>query len=304
MVIVIHQAKSTENAFLYNERKVEQKVASFFHSRNTKSINPFFYNKSHRLKEFTDIEKLNPRVKNKCLHISFNPSTDDYLELTDKTVRLEIDQFMKHMGYGNQPFYVYKHKDLERVHFHIVSSRIDCQTRKKIKDNYECRKTQNFIKELEQRHQLSNKQSHEEPAFKFSARSRNIKQSLEELFHHLNRLENINSKELYDEALKLFNVEVRKSGRGHIVVVTDGKGKVIRYPIRLSKFKESPRFYLKEKPIMEKQRKMSADNELKLDLKKKFLIELMKQIRKKDQENRNRKKQNLKVKKRKGKFKN
>jgi hypothetical protein len=116
-------------------------------------------------------------------------------------------------------------------------------------------------------------------------------------------METINSTAQNDEALKLFNVMIRKAGRGHIVVVTDGEGKVIRYPIRLSKFKEKPRFYLKEKPIMEKQRKMSAEKEMKLDLRKEFLIELMKQIRKKDQENRTRIKPRIKSKMRKGRFK-
>jgi len=48
---------------------------------------------------------------------------------------------------------------------------------------------------------------------------------------------------MYSEALKLFNVEIRKSGRGHIVVVTDDFGNSIRYPIRLSNFKEGPKFY-------------------------------------------------------------
>jgi hypothetical protein len=57
----------------------------------------------------------------------------------------------------------------------------------------------------------------------------------------------ITSKEMYNEALKLFNVEIKKSGRGHIVLVTDDEGKPIRYPIRLSKFKEQPRFYVSAK---------------------------------------------------------
>ena len=39
----------------------------------------------------------------------------------------------------------------------------------------------------------------------------------------------ITSKEMYSEALKLFNVEIRKSGRGHIVVVTDDFGNPIVY---------------------------------------------------------------------------
>jgi len=247
MVIVIHQAAHTKNALHYNEKKVKERKAVFFHSRNTLSVNPFMYDEKHRLKNLLDIEKANTRVKNKCLHISFNPSVDDYQKLGDKTIRLEIDRMMDHMGYGNQPYFVYKHRDLERVHFHVVSTRIDRQTGRKIKDNYEKQKMQKFVQELERKFDLSNKQAKEQPDFKFSPRSRNIKQNLENLFKHLNQIQEITSKEMYTEALKLFNVEIKKSGRGHIVLVTDGEGNPIRYPIRLSKFKEKPGFYISSK---------------------------------------------------------
>jgi hypothetical protein len=243
MVIKIHQVASTENALMYNEKKVKEEVATFFDSKNTYSVNPFMYNENHRLKNLLDIEKMNPRVKNKCLHISFNPSIEDYLKINDTIIRQEIGNMMEHMGYGNQPYFVYKHKDLERVHFHIVSTRIDCETGRKIKDNYEKRKMQQFIKELEQKYQLTQKEIKEKPDFLFSPRSRNYKQNLENLFKHLNGLDEITSKEMYDQALKIFNVEIKKSGRGHIVVVTDDFGKPIRYPIRLSNFKEGPKFY-------------------------------------------------------------
>src|SRR6056297_2219199 len=247
MVIVIHQAAHTENALHYNEKKVNEGKAVFFHSRNTLSANPFMYDEKHRLKNLLDIEKANTRVKNKCLHISFNPSVDDYPKLGEQTIRQEIDRMMKHMGYADQPYFVYKHRDLERVHFHVVSTRIDRQTGRKIKDNYEKQKMQKFVQELEQKYDLTNKQTKEQPDFKFSPRSGNIKQNLENLFAHLNRMQEITSKEIYNEALKLFNVEIKKSGRGHIVLVTDGEGNPIRYPIRLSKFKEQSRFYVSSK---------------------------------------------------------
>ena len=247
MVIVIHQATHIENALRYNEKKVKEGKVVFFHSRNTLSVNPFMYGEKHRLKNLLDIEKTNTRVKNKCLHISFNPSVDDYRKLGEQTIRNEIDRMMEHMGYANQPYFVYKHQDLDRVHFHVVSTRIDRQTGRKIKDNYEKQKMQKFVQELEQKYDLSNKQTKEQPDFKFSPRSRNIKQNLENLFVHLNQMQGITSKDMYNEALKLFNVEIKKSGRGHIVLVTDGEGIPIRYPIRLSKFKERPRFYVSAK---------------------------------------------------------
>ena len=249
MVIVIHQTANTGNALSYNEKKVKEGVATFFHSCNTKSVNPFMYDEKHRRKNLLDIEKMNPRTKNKCLHISFNPSNEDYLKLGDKHIRKEIDNMMGHMGYTVQPYFIYKHKDLERVHFHIVSTRIDRQTGKKIKDNYERQKMQRFVKKLEVKYQLNHKDAKQQSEFRFSPRSRNIKQNLENLFQHLNGLNEITSKEMYKEALKIFNVEIKKSGRGHIVLVTDGEGNPVRYPIRLSKFKERPRFYQTTKQI-------------------------------------------------------
>jgi hypothetical protein len=59
----------------------------------------------------------------------------------------------------------------------------------------------------------------------------------------LNQIPEITTKEMYNETLKLFNVGIRKSGRGNVVVVTDDIGNPIRYPIRLSNFKEGPNLY-------------------------------------------------------------
>ena len=284
MVIKIHQVASTENALMYNEKKVGEGVATFFDSRNTVSVNPFMYEKTHRLKNLLDIEKQNPRVKNKCFHVSVNPSADDYLKLGDNIIRQEISNMMEHMGYGSQPYFVYKHRDLERVHFHVVSTRIDRETGRKIKDNFEKQKMQQFIKNLEQKYKLTQTEKKEIPDFKFSPRSRNIKQNLENLFGHLNQIPEITSKELYAEALKLFNAEIRKSGRGHIVVVTDDFGNPIRYPIRLSNFKEGPRFYLTVYPKRELNKegfKINPDKENKagiIDLVGRFQKELIKQV--------------------------
>jgi hypothetical protein len=32
---------------------------------------------------------------------------------------------MERMGYGEQPYIVFKHKDIDRQHLHIVSLRVD-----------------------------------------------------------------------------------------------------------------------------------------------------------------------------------
>lgn len=86
---------------------------------------------------------------------------------------------MKHLGYGNQPYLVYKHADLELVHFHIVSTCIDCDTGKKVTDSYEKEKTQRFIKDLEQKYQLTKDKTKEKLDYRFSGSSKNLKQNLE-----------------------------------------------------------------------------------------------------------------------------
>jgi hypothetical protein len=246
MVIKIHQACSTQNALFYNERKVVQHKATFYHNRNTPEINPFLGDKNARHRIFKEIEDRNTRVQKKGLHISVNPTVGDLVRLGDAGIRTEIESLMKHLGYGCQPYFVYKHADLERVHFHIVSTRIDCETGKKIKDNYEKEKTQRFIKGLEEKYQLTKDEPQERINFRFSNSSKDLKQNLENLFGQLNRMEFITSKEMYDQALKLFQVEIRKAGRGHLVFVTDENGNPVRYPVKMSDFQERSKYYLSE----------------------------------------------------------
>ena len=243
MVIVIHQASSTTNAFFYNERKAKEGKATFYHSRNTASANPFIYSAQHRYQIFKRIEDSNTRVKNKGLHISFNPTMNDMIRIGEKGIRNELDNLMKQLGYGSQPYLVYRHADIDRVHFHIVCTRIDKQTGKKIKDNFEKEKVQKFIKEIEQTYKLTNDEPKEKINLKFTAYSKNLKQNLESLFAELNRMDFITSKQMYNDALKLFHIEIRQVPKGNLVFVTDGIGNPIRHPIKMSDFEERPKFY-------------------------------------------------------------
>jgi hypothetical protein len=167
----------------------------------------------------------------------------DMIRIGEKGIRKELDRLMEHLGYGTQPYFVYRHADIDRVHFHIVSTRIGKQTGKKIKDNFEKEKVQKFIKELEQTYQLTNDDPKEKINLKFTAYSKSLKQNLENLFTELNRMDFITSKQMYNDALKLFHVEIRQVQKGNLVFVTDGNGNPVRHPIKMSDFEERPRFY-------------------------------------------------------------
>lgn len=75
------------------------------------------------------------KFKNSTFHISINPSETDTPLSDERAVEL-IDEVMESLGYANQPYRIYKHTDIERLHYHVVSCRSDYNG-KKINDSYE-----------------------------------------------------------------------------------------------------------------------------------------------------------------------
>ena len=75
------------------------------------------------------------KVKNPAFHMSVNPSETDR-KLSEQEVVQFVDDVMECLGYKDQPYRIYKHTDIERVHYHVVSSRCG-QDGKKINDSFE-----------------------------------------------------------------------------------------------------------------------------------------------------------------------
>jgi len=87
-----------------------------------------------------------PVVKNTSFHMSVNPSELDP-KMDDDTAVQFMKDLMERLGYGGQPYKIYKHTDIERMHYHIVSTRIGPDG-KKIPDSYERYKLREALKEL------------------------------------------------------------------------------------------------------------------------------------------------------------
>lgn len=80
-------------------------------------------------------KKAGRKTTNQTFHMSVNPSENDK-KLTEKEAVEMIDEIMAGLGYENQPYRIYKHTDIEREHYHVVSSRI-APDGKKIPDSFE-----------------------------------------------------------------------------------------------------------------------------------------------------------------------
>ena len=88
--------------------------------------------------------------------------------LSDSQLADIAKEYMDKLGYGNQPYMVYKHEDIARHHVHIVSIRVD-DTGKKINDKFEHVRSKQITRELEQKyglHPAEKKQATERPELK------------------------------------------------------------------------------------------------------------------------------------------
>lgn len=94
---------------------------------------------------------LNSHVRKPVIHISLNPSPKDILSKEQMTVLAQ--EFMEKFGYGNQPYIVWLHEDIDRKHMHIVSVRIN-EKGEKIDHNREAIRAQNICREMEVKYGL------------------------------------------------------------------------------------------------------------------------------------------------------
>lgn len=113
-----------ERPLVYNRDKVERDVASILGAFNMDGDSPEDISRT-----FERYERLNIRTRNLSFHMNINP-----LEGQDNMSEAEIVEFarkmMEGLGYGKQPFVIYRHRDIEREHYHVVSVRTDGNGRK------------------------------------------------------------------------------------------------------------------------------------------------------------------------------
>lgn len=151
MVAKISVGSSLFGALSYNQEKVGAGEGKVLCSNKVilpmdESLNLTFCVKSFENNLLKDIKTEKP-----VIHISLNPHPDDVL--SDEQLTNIAQEYLEKMGYGNQPYMVYKHEDIDRHHIHIVSLRVD-EKGKKINDKFEFKRSKDITRELEQKYNL------------------------------------------------------------------------------------------------------------------------------------------------------
>ena len=151
---MIAKISATENlggALGYNFKKVEKGEASVLLAAELYQSKEGRYTMEE---VFADMEALIPkkcRTKKTVFHCSLNPHPDE--KLSDELLAQIAKEYMEALGYGKQPYIVFKHNDIAREHIHIVSLRIDGEG-KKINDKFEKRRSKKITDTLERKYNL------------------------------------------------------------------------------------------------------------------------------------------------------
>ena len=243
---MIAKISSTENlggALGYNFKKVEKGEASILHAAE------LYQNKEGRYTMedvLVDMEALIPkkcRTKKTVFHCSLNPHPDE--KLSDETLMQIAREYMEALGYGNQPYIVFKHNDIAREHIHIVSLRVNSKG-EKINDRFEKRRSKQITDALERKYGLipsskvSDKEEVKKP--KVDIGKGNVKEQVASVvrtvlkhyrFCSLGELNAILF--VYNLAVEEVKTEFRgKKYDGLVYVPTDDKGDKVSNPIHAS----------------------------------------------------------------------
>ena len=243
---MIAKISATENlggALGYNFKKVEKGEASILLTAELYQSKEGRYTMEE---VFADMEALIPkncRTKKTVFHCSLNPHPDE--KLSDETLMQIAREYMEALGYGNQPYIVFKHNDIAREHIHIVSLRVDSRGQK-INDRFEKRRSKQITDALERKFGLipsskvTDKAMKETP--KIDTTRGNIKEQVASTlrmvlkhykFCSLGELNAILSR--YHLAVEEVKTEFRgKKYDGLVYVPTDEKGNKAGTPIHAS----------------------------------------------------------------------
>jgi hypothetical protein len=165
------------------------------------------------------------------------------------------------MGYGDQPFIVFKHEDIERKHLHIVSLRVD-ENGKKIDHNFEHRRSMDVCRELEQKYGLipaDQKQRRDGlPLKPVNYRNGDVKHQIANVIRSVVRDYHFLSLKEYRALLTLYNIsmeEVRgevkgKTYQGIVYSALDEKGEKAGRPFKSSLFGKNVGIEALEKRII------------------------------------------------------
>ncbi|WP_223609349.1 conjugal transfer protein MobB [Chryseobacterium sp. OSA05B] len=249
MIAKIGRGSNLYGALAYNNVKVEQQNGKILLTNRIIETPDGRYTVSQLAKSFEPYLAANRNTDKHTLHISLNPDPKD--DVSDERFIQIAEDYMREMGYGEQPYIVFKHTDISRSHIHIVSVCVD-EEGKKISDQFERKKSMNICRDLEQKYGLfpavGNMDQQKGMMFNpIDYQAGNIKSQIASVIRHLPKYYRFRTLGEYNALLSLFNISAEtvegelhgKMERGLLYFSVNTDGKRLGHSFKASLFGKS-----------------------------------------------------------------
>ena len=243
MVAKISVGSSLYGALSYNSEKINKEKGRVL------DTNKIFNDGSGNIdihRAFEDFKLWMPqstRAEKTMMHISLNPHPDD--RLSEGQYAQLAREYMEKMGFGDMPYLIVKHEDIDRHHIHIVALRVRPDG-SVISDKNNFYKSKDICRELEKKYGLHpaerQKITPDMPIKKVDPTG-DIKRQVANTVKMVGMRYRFRTMGEFNAILGLYNVKCEQTdgkvnGReyhGLVYFATDDSGKVIASPFKASR---------------------------------------------------------------------
>jgi len=269
MIAKIGKGSNMYGAILYNQQKVDRENGAVLLLNKIPDTMNGRYSVAYFNKCFEPYLSANIKTEKTVRHISLNPDPKD--KVSDEQFTEMAQEYMERMGYGNQPYIVFKHTDIDRTHIHIVSTCVGIDG-KKIPDDYDHPRSMAICRDLETKYSLQKateqEQKQSDKIFKKVEQQKgDIKSQMASVVRYLPKYYQYTSLGAYNALLSFFNItaeEIKGERNGEpvhglVYFALNDKGEKVSNPFKASLFGKDAGIAQLQKHFEQSKEKMKSN---------------------------------------------
>lgn len=244
MVADIHKGGNLYGALAYNQDKIDKGLGQILETNRVFVPYDGQFRVSDCVRDFERAMPSQITTGKPVIHISLNPHPDD--KLTDAQLADISREYLEKMGFGGQPYMIFKHEDIDRQHVHIISTRVRGDG-SIISDSKDYERSRKITDALEQKYGLNPKGESQKEAWQLApvdVQTGSLKSQVANVIKPLSEMYRFQSITEYRALLSLYNIGIEKvegENKGHkytglVYSALDADGNRVGKPLKSSLF--------------------------------------------------------------------
>lgn len=267
MVADIHIGNNLYGALSYNQEKIDAGLGKILEANRIFVPADGQFSVGDCMRDFERAMPEQTSTTRGIIHISLNPHPED--KITDDQLADIGREYMERLGFGAQPYLIFKHEDIDRQHLHIVSTRVRGDGTL-VSDKKDFERSRKITDDLEKKYGLHPKDKKQGEAWQLSpvdASRSDLKKQVANAIKPLATMYQFQSLGEYRALLSLYNIGVEKvegDNQGHkytglVYSALDADGNRVGKPLKSSLFGKEHGFDALERRFEKSKETIKAD---------------------------------------------